>query len=63
MAALKARDPMKTKTGKPRLGPLNLVQLEELLAKETRKKNLGKIRNRIHTMKQRQAKNDKLAHT
>jgi hypothetical protein len=63
MAALKTRDPMKTKTGKPRLGPLNLVQLEELLAKETRKKNLGKIRNRIHTMKQRQAENGKLAHT
>jgi hypothetical protein len=54
---------MKTKTGKPRLGPLNLVQLEELLAKETRKKNLGKIRNRINTMKQRQAENGKLAHT
>jgi len=39
---LKPRDPMTTKTGKRRLGPLNLVQLEDMLAKEARKKNKGK---------------------
>jgi len=51
---LKPRDPMTTKTGKRRLGPLNLVQLEDMLAKEARKKNKGKILNRIRILKQRQ---------
>jgi hypothetical protein len=50
---LKPRDPMTTKTGKRRLGPLNLVQLEDMLAKEARKKNKGKILNRIRILKQR----------
>ena len=44
---LKPRDPMRTKTGKTRLGPLNLVQLQDLLEKEGRPKNKGKIQNRI----------------
>lgn len=41
------RDPMKYKTGKPRLGPLNLQQLNELLSKAAKPKDKAKIRNRI----------------
>jgi hypothetical protein len=44
------RDPMKTKTGKTRLGPLNLKQLHDLLAKESKVKNKGKIQNRIRAL-------------
>jgi hypothetical protein len=40
---VKHADPMKTKTGKTRLGPLNLKQLTEMLAKESKAKNKGKI--------------------
>ena len=46
-------DPMKTKTGKQRLGPLNLKQLYDLLEKESKAKNKGKIRNRIATLEKR----------
>jgi len=57
---LKPRDPMTTKTGKRRLGPLNLVQLQDLLNKESRPKNKGKILNRIRTLTLRKAKNGNL---
>jgi len=60
---LKPRDPMTTKTGKRRLGPLNLVQLEDMLAKESRNKNKGKILNRIRILKQREIKNGKVDNT
>ena len=60
---LKPRDPMTTKTGKRRLGPLNIVQLEDMLAKESRNKNKGKILNRIRILKQREIKNGKVDHT
>ena len=60
---LKPRDPMTTKTGKRRLGPLNIVQLEEMLSKEARKKNKGKILNRIRILKQREIKNGKVVNT
>ena len=43
-------DPMKTKTGKTRLGPLNLKQLTEMLAKESKAKNKSKIQNRIRAL-------------
>ncbi len=46
-------DPMKTKTGKTRLGPLSLKQLTDLLEKESKAKNKGKIRNRIKVMESR----------
>ena len=39
-------DPMRTKNGKERLGPLNLAQLEKLLT-TARKKNKAKINRRI----------------
>ena len=45
-------DPMRTKNGKERLGPLNVAQLEKLLAK-ARKKTAPKIQRRIAVMKSR----------
>jgi hypothetical protein len=41
------RDPMKTKTGKTRLGPLSLAQLKDMLEKTSRPKDKSKIVNRI----------------
>jgi hypothetical protein len=40
-------DPNKTKTGKTRLGPLNLPQLLNLLEKSGKAKERAKIRNAI----------------
>jgi hypothetical protein len=45
-------DPMRTKNGKERLGPLNIAQLEKLLA-NARKKNVAKITRRITVLKGR----------
>ena len=50
MANVQRRDPMKTKTGKTRLGPLNIKQLNEMLAKESKAKNKSKIQNRIRAL-------------
>jgi hypothetical protein len=50
MANVQHRDPMKTKTGKTRLGPLNIKQLHEILAKESKVKNRSKIQNRIRAL-------------
>ena len=47
MAAKKIANPMQTRTGKPRLGPLNLNQLNALLEKTSKKKHKRKILNRI----------------
>lgn len=47
MKASKKRDPMKNKTGKARLGPLSLKQLNEMLEKSTRPKEKTRIRSRI----------------
>jgi hypothetical protein len=41
------RDPMKTKTGKTRLGGLTVTQLTAMVEKEGRKKIKAKILNRI----------------
>ena len=40
-------DPMKTKTGKPRLGPLSVEQLNSLLEKTSKPKDKAKIRNAL----------------
>jgi hypothetical protein len=40
-------DPLKTKTGKTRLGPLSITQLNDMLAKTSRPKDKSKIVNRI----------------
>ena len=45
-------DPMRTKNGRERLGPLNVAQLEKLLA-NARKKTAPKIQRRIAVMKSR----------
>jgi hypothetical protein len=45
-------DPMRTKNGRERLGPLNVAQLEKLLT-SARKKNVAKITRRIAVMKSR----------
>jgi hypothetical protein len=39
-------DPMRTKNGNPRLGPLNVGQLEKML-ESARKKHVPKIKNAI----------------
>ena len=45
-------DPMRTRNGRERLGPLNIAQLEKLLT-NSRKKNAPKIRRRIAVLKAR----------
>ena len=45
-------DPMRTKNGRERLGPLNVAQLEKLLV-SARKKNQAKITRRIAVIKGR----------
>lgn len=47
-------DPMKHKSGKPRLGPLNLTQLTTLLESSSKPKVKAKIRNRIAVVSARQ---------
>ena len=51
--AVKKANPMQTRTGKPRLGPLNLTQLNTMLDKTSRKKDQAKIRNRIAVVEAR----------
>jgi hypothetical protein len=41
------KNPMLTKNGKPRLGPLNLKQLNDVLEKTSRPKDKAKIQKRI----------------
>jgi hypothetical protein len=45
-------DPMRTKNGNPRLGPLNVAQLEKLLT-SARKRHVMKITRRIAELKNR----------
>ena len=45
-------DPMRTKNGNPRLGPLNVSQLEKLLS-TARKRHVAKITRRITELKGR----------
>jgi hypothetical protein len=49
----KKKNPMLTKNGKQRLGPLNIQQLEELLTK-ARKKHINKIQRAIAARKEHQ---------
>jgi len=44
-------NPMLTKTGKIRLGPLSLKQLAEMLEKSSKPKEKNKIETRIRTLK------------
>ena len=45
-------DPMRTKNGNPRLGPLNVTQLEKMLS-SARKRHVMKITRRIAELKSR----------
>jgi hypothetical protein len=45
-------DPMRTKNGNPRLGPLNVSQLEKMLS-SARKRHVMKITRRIAKLKGR----------
>ena len=51
--AVKKADPMQYKSGKPRLGPLNLTQLQALLEKSSKLKDQAKIRSRIAVVEAR----------
>jgi hypothetical protein len=53
MAKIQHADPMKTKTGKQRLGPLNIKQLHDLLEKTSKAKEKGKIQTRIRELEKR----------
>jgi len=62
MAAKKAvtRDPMKTKTGKPRLGPLNIEQLTKLLD-GARKRHAPQIKRAIENRTKTQQVSTKIS--
>jgi hypothetical protein len=53
MAVKGHANPMLTKTGKTRLGPLNLNQLTEMLEKSSKPKDKAKIQSRIRTLESR----------
>jgi hypothetical protein len=53
MANIQNADPFKTKTGKTRLGPLNLKQLYTLLENTSKAKEKGKIQTRIRELEKR----------
>jgi hypothetical protein len=55
------RDPMKTKTGKTRLGGLTVTQLIAMADKEGRKKNKAKILNQIRIVTSRKGYVGKVA--
>ena len=43
----KKKNPMLTKNGKPRLGPLNIAQLTKMLEESSKPKIKAKIRNAL----------------
>jgi hypothetical protein len=51
--AIKKANPMQTRTGKTRLGPLNLTQLQALLDKTAKKKTKAQIARRISVLESR----------
>lgn len=50
---VKTANPMLTRNGKTRLGPLSLTQLKDMLEKSSRPKDKSKIQNRIKTLESR----------
>jgi hypothetical protein len=54
------RDPMKTKTGKTRLGGLTVTQLATLADKEGRKKIRARILNHIRIVQNRKGSVEKV---
>ena len=54
MAVQSKANPMQTRNGRPRLGPLNIDQLTKILDNSsTRKKTKAKVQNRINLLKSR----------
>lgn len=54
MAVKSKANPMQTRNGRTRLGPLNVEQLTKILENSsTRKKTKAKIQNRINLLKSR----------
>lgn len=54
MAVKSKANPMQTRNGRPRLGPLNIDQLTKILDNSsTRKKTKAKVQNRINLLKSR----------
>ena len=49
----KTANPMLTRNGKTRLGPLNLKQLNDMLEKSSKPKDKAKIHSRIRTLEAR----------
>ena len=56
MKKVKHADPMKTRTGKTRLGPLTLAQLREMKEKSAKPKMKQQIQNRINELESRLVK-------
>jgi hypothetical protein len=50
---IRIANPMLTKNGKPRLGPLNLEQLKTMLEKSSKPKDKAKINTRIRELERR----------
>jgi hypothetical protein len=50
---VKTANPMLTRNGKTRLGPLNLKQLNDMLEKSSKPKDKAKIQSRIRTLEAR----------
>jgi hypothetical protein len=50
---IKTANPMLTKNGKQRLGPLNLKQLTDMLEKSSRPKDKAKIQKRVKLLEAR----------
>ena len=50
---IKTANPMLTRNGKTRLGPLNLTQLKEMLEKSSRPKDKAKILSRVKILEAR----------
>jgi hypothetical protein len=55
-----AKSTMLTKTGKTRLGPLNIAQLTDLLAKSSKPKDKAKIERALVARKKTQAVSTKV---
>jgi len=50
---IRIANPMLTKNGKTRLGPLNLIQLNAMLEKSSKPKDKAKILNRVKILEAR----------
>lgn len=56
MKGIKNRDPMKTRNGRNRLGPLSIAQLEDLIEKSSQSRDRDRYRSRLAQMISRKNK-------